>query len=59
MDVNPGDRAAQCGGAMEPIRIETRGRGYRIVHRCTTCNVGRIVDAADGDEIEILIAGKQ
>ena len=59
VDVNPGDRAAQCGGAMEPIRIETRGRGYRIVHRCTTCNVGRIVDAADGDEIEILIAGKQ
>lgn len=59
VDVNPGDRAARCMGMMEPVRIETKGRAYRIVHRCTMCGVERIVDAANGDAIEILIAEKQ
>lgn len=59
VDVNPGDRAARCGGMMEPIRVETKGRGYRVVHRCTRCGVERIVDAADRDAIEVFITEKQ
>ena len=59
MDINPGDRAAQCGGMMEPVRIEAKGRRYRIVHQCTKCHKERIIDAADGDAIEVLIAEKQ
>jgi rubrerythrin len=40
VDENPGDRAAGCGGAMEPIAVEqARGR-YVIVHRCLKC--GRV-----------------
>ena len=38
VDINPGDRAADCGGEMEPIRVfpEAR-RGYVILHRCVKC----------------------
>jgi len=37
VDENPGDRAANCGGLMEPIAVEqARGR-YVIVHRCLAC----------------------
>lgn len=38
LDVNPGDRSAECGGQMEPIHVETDPRkGFIIVHRCTKC----------------------
>ena len=38
LDVNPGDRASDCGGALEPIRVEVDPRkGYVIVHRCEKC----------------------
>ena len=38
MDVNPGDRANPCKGAMEPIRTEPDPKkGYVIYHRCTKC----------------------
>lgn len=34
----PGDRAGDCGGVMEPIRLEYSGeKGYMIVHRCENC----------------------
>ena len=43
VDVMPGDRANDCGGIMEPIRVETDPRkGYLILHRCRKCGaVGR------------------
>jgi RNHCP domain-containing protein len=38
-DDDPGDRAADCGSAMEPIAISVRGRGeWVIIHRCTGCD---------------------
>ena len=38
LDVNPGDRANDCGGQLEPIRVEPDPKkGYVIVHRCTKC----------------------
>lgn len=38
IDINPGDRACECGGLMEPIRVEPdRKKGYVIVHKCTKC----------------------
>lgn len=39
VDVNPGDRAHDCGGLMKPIAIETTRDGYDIVHACTTCGI--------------------
>jgi hypothetical protein len=38
VDVSPGDRAANCGGLMEPVRIEVKGSEMRtIVFRCRKC----------------------
>ena len=38
VDENPGDRANECRGIMDPIRVETDPRkGYIIVHKCRSC----------------------
>jgi DNA-directed RNA polymerase subunit RPC12/RpoP len=38
VDVLPGDRANECRGEMEPVRVElSPKKGYVIVHRCTRC----------------------
>ncbi|ATY85162.1 RNHCP domain-containing protein [Kyrpidia spormannii] len=38
VDELPGDRAAACGGPMEPVAVEYDGKkGYRVVHRCLSC----------------------
>jgi DNA-directed RNA polymerase subunit RPC12/RpoP len=38
VDVNPGDRAIECGGLMRPIRTEPDARrGFIIIHKCDKC----------------------
>ncbi|MBP3370617.1 MAG: RNHCP domain-containing protein [Clostridia bacterium] len=38
VDVNPGDRANECGGIMRPIRTEPDAkRGFVIIHKCDKC----------------------
>ena len=38
LDENPGDRASDCGGQMEPIAVWVRKGGeWAIVHRCRIC----------------------
>lgn len=38
VDVFPGDRASDCLGPMEPVRVEQHSKkGWMIVHRCLTC----------------------
>ena len=38
VDVLPGDRASDCGGVMDPIRVETDSRkGFIIIHKCRKC----------------------
>ena len=38
LDTVPGDRAACCGGVMEPVTVWVRGRGeWALVHRCRAC----------------------
>ena len=38
VDIEPGDRAADCGGHMEPVAVWIRKNGeWAIVHRCRTC----------------------
>ena len=35
LDIDPGDRAADCGGAMEPVAVWVRKNGeWAIIHRC-------------------------
>lgn len=38
MDMEPGDRDADCGGIMEPVGVWVRKNGeWAIIHRCKRC----------------------
>ena len=38
VDEEPGDRASDCGGVMEPIAVWVRNNGeWAIIHRCKRC----------------------
>ena len=38
MDIEPGDREADCGSIMEPIAVWVRKGGeWAIIHRCRRC----------------------
>ena len=62
LDINPGDRASDCGGIMDPIGVETDPKkGYIIIHKCRKCGEIRRNKAAheakvQPDDIEKLIA---
>ncbi len=55
LDEKPGDRAACCGGVMDPVTVWVRGRGeWALVHRCRTC--GRLSsNRIAGDDNEALL----
>jgi DNA-directed RNA polymerase subunit M/transcription elongation factor TFIIS len=55
VDVFPGDRAGDCGGMMEPIRIEKKGREYTIVHKCTKCGLEKPNKALKEDNFQMII----
>lgn len=56
LDNEPGDRAADCGGVMEPISVWVRKNGeWAIIHRCRICGAlssNRI--AADDNPIKLM-----
>ena len=57
LDVNPGDRAADCGGIMDPVRADPDPkRGFILTHRCRKCGAVRRNKAADDDDRLLLIA---
>ena len=38
LDIEPGDREADCGGIMEPVAVWVRKGGeWALVHRCRRC----------------------
>lgn len=50
VDENPGDRAADCGGLLEPVAVEHSGKkGWIVLHRCRSCGVERRNKAALDD----------
>lgn len=56
LDAEPGDRAAGCGGIMDPIAVWVRNNGeWALVHRCRRCGhlcSNRI--AADDNPLKLL-----
>jgi hypothetical protein len=59
VDVSPGDRAAECGGMMEPVCIEGSSPDYTLVHRCSACGSEKRNKLAPEDDIDevLRIAG--
>jgi hypothetical protein len=55
VDINPGDRSELCGGMMEPIGVESKADGYRILFRCTRCGEERWNKTAPEDDFEVLL----
>ena len=56
VDINPGDRAEECHGLLEPIRVEISSKkGYVIVYKCQKCGAIRKNKAAKDDNMDIII----
>lgn len=62
VDVNPGDRASDCGGVLDAVSVEHSGKkGWVIVHRCQRCGAVRrnrsaLDDPNCPDDYERLVA---
>ena len=56
LDIEPGDREADCGALMEPIAVWVRNGGeWALIHRCTFCGTlssNRI--AADDNPMKLM-----
>ena len=56
VDKNPGDRAEECHGDLEPVSMEIDGKkGYVIVFKCRKCGAIRRNKAAKDDDMDLLI----
>ncbi len=56
VDLNPGDRAAACGGMMEPVGMEVKSGGYILIHRCAQCGYEKRNKSAPEDDFEAILA---
>jgi len=57
VDIHPGDRAATCGGMMEPVSVEgSTGSGYKLRHKCVICHHERINGVVQADDPDAVVA---
>ena len=56
VDVNPGDRAADCGGLMRPVGVEMRAHETVLVHRCEECGHSRRNRTSPQDDRDAVFA---
>ncbi|MCK2244010.1 MULTISPECIES: RNHCP domain-containing protein [unclassified Crossiella] len=55
VDVNPGDRAATCGGLMPPVAAGIHKDAYFVVQRCEKCGHQRRNKTAPRDSRETIL----
>ena len=55
VDVFPGDRAEKCGGMMEPVRVEKKGREWSVIHKCQKCDAQKINKVSKEDNFNIVL----
>lgn len=56
VDIHPGDRANPCGGDLQPVGLETKGKkGYVLVFRCARCGEIRRNKTALDDDYQLLV----
>jgi len=55
VDINPGDRAAKCGGLMEPTAIEIKAGENIITHHCLKCGHEKKNKTVKADEMDKII----
>jgi len=55
VDINPGDRLAECKGLMTPIQVDRKKGEYRILHRCVDCGHEKWNKANKADDFEVIL----
>lgn len=55
VDVHPGDRAALCGGMMEPAGVVQDSSEWVIAHRCIFCGFSRRQKTNPRDNFTVLV----
>ena len=55
VDVNPGDRGAECQGLMEPVEVEHKSGEYIILHRCRSCGFEKRNKSAKDDDFDAIL----
>lgn len=56
VDLNPGDRAADCGGLMPPVSFEVEGGEYFVNHRCLECGWVKRNKLSKDDDLDAVVA---
>lgn len=55
VDIHPGDRAAECGGLMEPIFLAQENGEQKLTHRCLVCGHEKKNKVSAEDDFEALL----
>ena len=55
VDVNPGDRAEECGGMMKPVGFQKISGKERIVHKCLKCGFEKVNKVKKDDNIDAIL----
>ena len=55
VDINPGDRANDCKGMLQPIGIEKFKKTYKIIYKCKKCNQNHKNIIANDDDFNMII----
>ena len=56
LDINPGDRASECGGLMRPSAVTVNSKkGFIITHKCSVCGAERNNKMQTDDDTSLLI----
>jgi Zn finger protein HypA/HybF involved in hydrogenase expression len=60
VDVNPGDRADDCGGMMCPVKLVFEKGEFVIVHKCEKCNIEKrkVLEKKDNFDAALNVAKK-
>lgn len=55
LDINPGDRASECKGILEPIGIKKHKDTYKIIYRCQKCKEEKVNISAVDDNYDLIV----
>lgn len=55
VDINPGDRAADCGGLMVPVAVDQKRGDYILLQRCVQCGHERKNKVSPADSRAALV----
>ncbi len=55
VDINPGDRASNCGGTMKPVAAEVKKNEYKIHYKCEKCGYEHKVRSSPNDSFDVIL----